>query len=64
VPSEASAYGLAPSINPATGQFAALTRYRLPRWFSEPLGGYRMALGLLDFVEPIIVHSEFLGRFD
>jgi hypothetical protein len=25
---------------------------------------YRMALGLLDFVEPIIVHSEFLGRFD
>jgi hypothetical protein len=23
-----------------------------------------MALGLLDFVEPIIVHSEFFGRLD
>jgi hypothetical protein len=33
-------------------------------WFGQPLGGRRMALGLLDFVEPIVVHSEFLGRLD
>jgi hypothetical protein len=55
---------LAPSINLATGQFATLTRYRTRRWFSEALDGIRMTLGLLHFVEPVIVHSEFLCRLD
>jgi hypothetical protein len=50
--------GLASSIHLAAGQFAA-TRHGAPRRFGETLDGIRMPLGLLNFVEPIVVHTEF-----
>ena len=53
--------GLAPSIHLAAGQFAIRARYGAARRFSQAPDGIRMAFGLLDFVEPIVVHSEFLG---
>jgi hypothetical protein len=56
--------GLAPSINPATGQFPARARDRPPRWLSKALGSRGMAVGGFALVQPIVVHSEFLGRLD
>jgi hypothetical protein len=56
--------GLAPSIDLAAGQFAARARYWLPQWFGETRDGIRMTLGLLNFIEPVVVHSKFLGWLD
>jgi hypothetical protein len=58
-----SSDGLAPSIDLAAGQFAARA-YWLPQWFGETLDGIRMTLGLLNFIEPVVVHSKFLGWLD
>ena len=56
--------GLASSIHLATGQFATCARYGASWWFGETLDGIRMTLGLLNFVEPVVVHTEFLGGHD
>jgi hypothetical protein len=56
--------GLAASIHLAAGQFAARVINTPSLRASEALDGVRMALGLLDFVEPVVVHPELLDRFD
>jgi len=56
--------GLAPSIELAAGQLTAPARYGTARRFGETLDSIRMPLALLNFVEPVVVHTIFLVRFD